>query len=212
MIEQILKELAQYPKCQLIAVSKLQSIEKIRDAYKRGITQFGENYLQEVHPKMIQLSDLKIKWHMIGNIQKNKVKLVVGFFEYLHTVDSLELATKINALANEKKIIQKILIQVNLSKEVSKNGIDSSELEKLVNNISKLPNLKLEGLMTMPPLFSDSELSRPYFRNLKNLANSLNLPELSMGTSSDYKVALSEGATMIRVGSLLFGERPRKHH
>jgi PLP dependent protein len=195
----------------LLAVSKFQTIEKIAELAQQGQKYFAENYVQEALEKIKLLHHLNLHWHFIGHLQKNKVKLIVGQFDLIHSVDSIELAEKISLATLEKKSQQKILLQINLAQEDSKGGFSEEEFKNLLPKIQELPGIKIVGLMTMPPLSNDPEESRPYFRRLRELAGNSNLSELSMGTSSDYKVALQEGATWIRLGTILFGERPRKN-
>ena len=203
--------------CKIVAVSKLQPIAKMRELYSQGQRDFAENYVQEALPKLEELSPLDIQWHFIGRLQRNKVKFVVGSFFLIHSVDTLALAQEINSQAKEKKIQQKILLQVNLSGEETKGGWNRKQLAQDFEALRQLENLEVSGLMTMPPLFPDPEQTRPFFRDLKNLRDELqkSVPccrELSMGTSADYQVAASEGATLIRLGTILFGERPDPLH
>ncbi len=204
----ILQELK--PNQNLLAVSKLQGIEKIINLYDRGQRHFGENYIQEALEKIQKLNKLDIKWHLIGPIQKNKVKFLQKNFEYLHSIDSLELAEKISQKATEINYQQKVFVQINLSKESSKSGFLQSDFDKSWPILNKLQGLKIVGLMTMPPLENEPEKNRPYFKALKKMGQSLNLNEFSMGTSHDYKIALQEGATWIRLGTILFGDRIQK--
>jgi MAF protein len=210
-VQSELKSLATHPRADLLAVSKLQSTEQIRKLAADGQKNFGENYVQEALEKIAELKDLNLSWHFIGHLQKNKVKMIVGQFDLIHSVDSLELAKKISSVAASHGVIQKILLQVNLSQEETKGGFSENEFRQSLNEIQQLPSVQVTGLMTMPPLFSDPDDCRPYFRRLRELADETGLPELSMGTSSDYRVALQEGATWIRLGTVLFGERPRKN-
>lgn len=203
----------------LIAVSKLQPVEKIRNLAAEGQKIFAESYVQEALPKITELKDLHLEWHFIGHLQKNKAKLVVGAFDLIHSVDSLELAETINRLAGGKGLTQRILLQLNLAGEETKGGFSRSEFEKSIPALGNLKNLRIEGLMTMPPLFEDPQMARPFFRELKEIQiktekkYSQQLPdiqELSMGTSADFEIALEEGATLIRLGTILFGERPKR--
>lgn len=199
----------------LIAVSKLQSIEKIRSLYELGQRHFGENYVQESLAKLDQLKSLNIIWHFIGSLQKNKVKNVVGLFEYIHSVDSLGLAEVIDRKASDRKVTQKIFIQLNLAGEDSKGGFSASEFEAACPKLQQLQNIQICGLMTMPPLANSGEQNRPYFNQLRQIQQNtqLQFPScqfLSMGTSSDFLVAVEEGSHFIRLGTILFGERPKK--
>ncbi|GIL16651.1 MAG: UPF0001 protein [Oligoflexia bacterium] len=199
----------------ILAVSKLQSEDQIRALYEKGQRSFGENYVQELTKKMENLANLDIHWHFIGSLQKNKAKYIVGKVDLIHSVDSFELAQALQKEAVKKNVIQNILIQVNIAEEQTKSGIKLSEVKELVEKIKALPNIKIKGLMTMPPLELDPEQARPYFRELRKLRDQLTslspeLTELSMGTSHDYSVAAEEGATWVRLGTILFGERPRR--
>ena len=204
----ILSELK--PSQNLLAVSKLQSTEKIRRLYQEGQRHFAENYIQEALQKIEELAKLEIQWHLIGPLQKNKVKFLKKNFAYIHSVDSLELAQKISEKALEIGHQQKIFLQVNLSGELSKSGFSPQTLSLNWDSLSQLKGLQILGLMTMPPLENEPEKNRKYFQELKKLGQSLNLNEFSMGTSHDYKVALDEGATWIRLGTVLFGDRIKK--
>ncbi|MEZ0392374.1 MAG: YggS family pyridoxal phosphate-dependent enzyme [Pseudobdellovibrionaceae bacterium] len=203
------------PQTQILAVSKLQSVEKIRTLYSQGQRKFAENYAQEALSKQEALKDLDIEWHFIGSLQKNKVKFVVGNFFLIHSVDSLFLAETIDRKAAEKGLIQKILLQFNLAGEASKGGFSLENFSTLLLELKNLKSVEIVGLMTMPPLSEDPEDARPFFKKLSSMRDqfSLNMPQLkqlSMGTSSDYLVAAEEGATIVRLGTILFGERPGK--
>lgn len=201
----------------VLAVSKLQSDESIRALYKQGQRDFAENYVQEFTAKVESLKDLNILWHFIGHLQKNKVKAVVGRVELIHSVDSMELAKILDFQAEKLGLRQKVLIQVNLANEVTKGGFSKNEIVRLWPLLVSFPHLSLNGLMTMPPL-AEPGLVRPFFKELKELFMVLKsmtsshhpFQELSMGTSGDFEVALSEGATIVRIGTILFGERPSK--
>lgn len=204
---------------QIIAVSKLQALDKIRRLHGAGQTAFAENYAQEALLKQETLKDLDIEWHFIGTLQKNKAKMVVGKFVLIHSVDSFELARAISNQAEKIKTSQKILLQVNLAQEITKGGFDRESLLNQWSEIQALPGIEIEGLMTMPPLSDNPEDVRSYFKDLKDLQTELlkrgagrhPLHELSMGTSHDYHVAIEEGATIVRLGTILFGDRPRKN-
>ncbi len=208
----VAKILSEIPKSvTTVAVSKLQSADQVRSmCASHGVRDFGENYVQEAALKIQELKELKIHWHFIGHLQKNKAKSVVGSFDLIHSVDSLSLAQAIHRQADEKKIIQKILLQVNIAEEQSKGGLRPSEVERVFLELQSLTSLAVLGLMTMPPLDTDNRI---YFKALRKLKESLQSgsPDcrfLSMGTSSDYKVAIEEGATHVRLGTILFGARP----
>lgn len=204
----------------LIGVSKLQSIEKMVEAYNGGLRNFGENYVQEFVSKKRDLPQFQkldqINWHLIGPLQSNKLKSVVGEASLIHTVDRFSLAEGMSKLAKLKNVTQKILLQVNISGEESKSGVRSTQVKELIERISQLERLSLEGFMTMPPLVNSPEQNRSYFQELRSLLNTANLQNwgglkpftfLSMGTSQDYEIAIEEGATHIRVGTTIFGER-----
>lgn len=204
----------------ILAVSKLQPEEKIRALYSEGQRIFGENYVQEALDKIEHLQDLSdIQWHLIGHLQKNKAKYVAGKFALIHSVDSLELAQVLSRQCENKNVQQSILIQVNVAQEETKGGFDKDSLKQHWNELTHLPCLKINGFMTMPPLTENPEEVRPYFQELRKLKEELKsqtdlnlhpLNELSMGTSHDYGVAVEEGATILRLGTILFGERPIK--
>lgn len=194
---------------QIIAVSKKQSIEKIRTLFFEGQRLFAENYVQEALKKQKELNDLKIEWHFIGHLQSNKVKSIVGHFELIHSIDSVKLIETINKVAKEKQLIQKILLQVNFSKETTKEGFDEPEVLPVLRNIKKYPHIQVLGLMTMPPLVDTPEENRIYFQKAAKLLRQTNLDVLSMGTSHDFSAAIQEGATYIRLGTILFGEREK---
>jgi len=196
----------------LIAVSKFFGLDAINEANKLGITDFGENKAQELRDKYEILGD-KVTWHFIGTLQRNKVKYAVKAATYIHSVESENLADEINIQAEKLKKVQKILIEVKTSFEESKSGITTdSELLNLVSHCSSLPNIQLVGLMTMAPFTDDTEIIRKSFIELRNLRdrinqNGFNLRELSMGMTNDYEIAIEEGATMLRIGSAIFGQR-----
>lgn len=200
----------------LIAVTKTVEIGKIKEAVDIGLRIFGENRVQEAQKKIPGLksyvSDSGIEWHLIGHLQKNKAKYAVPMFDLIHTIDSVELAEEINRQAEKIDKIQKVLVQVKLSGEETKHGVSEEDLVLLLKKVKAMNNLHLRGLMTIPPFFDDPEKTRPYFRRLRELLKKAenagcNLSELSMGMSNDFEVAIEEGATMIRIGTALFGER-----
>ncbi len=201
-----------FPEAKIIAVSKLQSEENIKKLADLGQKDFAENYIQEFSKKEESLRTLNLNWHFIGHIQTNKLKLITAKTKLIHSVDSLKLLEKINQQSELQKIKTDFLLQINLSKEDTKNGIYLEELDAILNQIPLLKSAQLMGLMTMPPLQNEPKENAPYFKKLRELRDSLftNFPtcrELSMGTSSDYATALEQGATMIRIGTALFGER-----
>jgi pyridoxal phosphate enzyme (YggS family) len=198
----------------LMAVSKTIPPERVHEAIKAGITWFGENYVQEAREKIPAVGQ-NVSWHMIGHLQTNKVKYVVHLFDWIHSVDRIELAKELDKRAAQNQRTLKVLLEVNVSGEVSKNGVEPSRVPELVRQISLMPNLDVQGLMTMPPFFENPEDARPYFialRELRDKIASENIPgiqmkELSMGMTGDFEVAIEEGATIIRVGRAIFGER-----
>src|SRR2546430_16108513 len=188
----------------LIAVTKTVPAEKIREAVGAGIADIGENRLQEALSKREALRDLPLAWHFIGHLQTNKAKKVVEHFDWIQCVDRRELAEKLNHTAAKSL---PVLIEVNMGGEVTKSGIDPSHLQTFIEDLAGYERLRLRGLMTIPPFFDNPEHVRPYFRKLREVSERFNLPELSMGMSHDFEVAIEEGATMVRIGTLLFGER-----
>ena len=199
----------------LIAVTKTQSVAVIRDAVAAGLTVVGENRVQEAIEKAAQLRDLSLEWHLIGHLQTNKVKQAVALFSLIHSVDSERLACEIDRCARLAGKVQNVLIQVNVAGEESKSGVAPSQAEKLALVIDSLPNLRLCGAMTIAPLVEDAEMTRPVFREMRilfeQLREKISRPEdfrwLSMGMTHDYRIAVSEGANMIRIGTGLFGVR-----
>jgi PLP dependent protein len=196
----------------LIAVSKYFGVDAIIEAKKCGLTDFGENRAQELTLKYEKLGD-SVVWHMIGTLQKNKVKYAVNAAELIHSVDSIELVEEINKRAEKIDKVQKILLEVKTSEEETKSGLETeNEIMSLVKRCFELKNIDLKGLMTMAPLTEDANIIRKSFRDLRNLKDQINnkgynLTELSMGMTSDFEIAIEEGATMIRIGSAIFGDR-----
>lgn len=197
----------------LIAVSKTKPIEALKEAYDYGMRDFGENKVQEMCDKMEAMPD-DIRWHMIGHLQRNKVKYIIGKTYLIHSVDSLRLAEEISKESLKKNVTTNILIEVNVAGEESKFGTNDNVANlELLSEISKLPNINIMGLMTIAPYTENAEDNRIYFKQLydfahKDAAQYINgEPVLSMGMSGDYKVAVEEGATYVRVGSKIFGER-----
>ncbi|MDA3846476.1 MAG: YggS family pyridoxal phosphate-dependent enzyme [Vallitaleaceae bacterium] len=198
----------------LIAVSKTRSIPTILKAVDCGMLDLGENKAQEIRDKYNHFST-DVRWHMIGHLQTNKIKYIIDKVVLIHSVDSIKLAKAIDKEASKKQIIMPILIQLNLSHEDSKFGIDESRLYDMVTSIARLTHIKIEGLMTVAPYVVDSEENRPIFRKMKDISvdiaskniDNVSMRMLSMGMSGDYGVAIEEGATMIRVGTSIFGKR-----
>ncbi|MBQ9632189.1 MAG: YggS family pyridoxal phosphate-dependent enzyme [Lachnospiraceae bacterium] len=198
----------------LIAVSKTKPNEILMEAYDEGVRIFGENKVQELVQKMDTLPK-DIEWHMIGHLQRNKVKYIAGRVALIHSVDSYRLAEEINIQALKRGIIIPILVEVNISEEKSKFGVYQEDVRELIRQISELGGVEVRGLMTIAPYVVDPEENRPIFHKIKELAidiereklDNVNMLVLSMGMTNDYEVAIEEGATMVRVGTAIFGER-----
>lgn len=198
----------------LIAVSKTKPVSMIREAMEAGACVFGENKVQELCEKYDELPK-SLHWHLIGHLQRNKVKYIVDKAELIHSVDSLKLAQEISKEALKKQLIVKILVEVNVAGEESKFGTAPEETEALIREIAKLPGIRVEGLMTIAPYVENPEENRMVFRTLRKLAVDIKMKNidnvamdvLSMGMTGDYQVAIEEGATMVRVGTGIFGER-----
>ncbi len=190
----------------LVAISKTVTAAAIETAYKAGIRNFGESRVQDAPSKIEQLEHIRddITWHMIGHLQTNKAKTAVNIFDIIHSVDSLKLAATLNEHSYNKL---PILIQINTGGELSKSGFALHETEKALKEIGGLPNLQIEGLMTIAPWVDDPEEVRPVFRQLRQMRDALGLRHLSMGMTDDFEVAIEEGATLVRVGRAIFGER-----
>ena len=198
----------------LIAVSKTKPVSAIYEVMETGIIDFGENKVQELTDKIETISE-PLNWHMIGHLQRNKVKYIVDKVKLIHSVDSLRLAEQINQEAMKKNVDVDILIEVNIADETSKFGLNTEEVIDLIKKVSTLQNVHIKGLMTVAPFTDNPEENRPYFRNLKQLAVDINcknidnvtMSVLSMGMTGEYEIAIEEGATMVRVGTGIFGER-----
>ena len=199
----------------VVAASKSVPIERLREAIVAGVRIAGENRLQEALPKIDALKGEDITWHFIGQLQRRKVRAVVGVFELIHSVDSLELAVEIDRRAAVAGLRQNILLEINVGKEQSKAGFLVDEVKDVLPRMATLDHVVVQGLMAIPPPVRDAEESRPYFRRLRDLAAQLttqgltntSLTELSMGMSNDYMVAIQEGATLVRLGTAIFGGR-----
>lgn len=193
----------------LIAVSKTVDIPRIKQAISAGIVHFGENYYQEAREK-IPAVDAPVHWHFIGHLQKNKVRGVVPLFEWIHTVDDAELAQEISRRAQALGKQQRVLIEVNVARESQKFGVAAEDVLALAEHVASLPNVRLEGLMGMAPIVERPEQARPYFAELRRLFEQLpkaHRVHLSIGMTQDYEVAIEEGATMVRIGTAIFGPR-----
>ena len=196
----------------LVAVSKTFPSEEVTELFKNGHLDFGENKVQELRQKQEELKDLAIRWHLVGHLQTNKVKYIVDFIHIVHSVDSLKLAIEIDTLAKKRNKVIDILVQVNTSDEDQKSGIESADAKNLCREISGLENVRLKGLMTIGMFTDDEKIIRKNFITLRNLFDELkpvhnNFEYLSMGMTSDYKIAIEEGANMLRIGSAIFGNR-----
>lgn len=198
----------------LIAVSKTKPIEMIQKVYEKGIKDFGENWVQELKDKT-ELMTQPINWHLIGHLQRNKVKYIVDKVTMIHSVDSYRLAKQINDEATKKDICVDILLEVNIAEEETKFGLKSTDVESLVREIATLDRVKIKGLMTIAPFVGNPEENRMIFRKLKQLSvdikskniDNVDMDELSMGMTNDFEVAIEEGATLVRVGTAIFGQR-----
>ncbi len=198
----------------LVAVSKTRPAADIIEAFQAGQTVFGENYIQELTGKLELVAE-PVEWHVIGHLQSNKVKYIAGRVALIHSVDRLSLAEEISRQWGRLGKICDVLIQVNISGESTKSGTTEEGALQLVKDCALLPNIKVQGLMTMPPFFDDPEAARPYFAELRRLSllietagiPGVEMRELSMGMSGDFEAAIQEGATLVRVGTAIFGER-----
>ena len=187
----------------------------VKEAVAAGVTDLGENYIQEARQKINSLAMLPVNWHFIGHLQSNKAKYAVRLFDLIHSVDSLKLANELDKYAKKAGKIQSVLIQVNIAKEETKAGVYVENTRQLLQDISRLENITIRGLMTMPPYFNAPEKARPFFAALRELRDRINdeaipnvsLADLSMGMTGDFETAIEEGATMVRIGTAIFGER-----
>jgi len=199
----------------LIAVSKRKSVEAVMEAIKAGAKHFGENYIQEAIDKIDAIGKDTACWHFIGHLQSNKAKFAVKYFDYIHTVDTIKLAREIDKQAGKISKIQDILVQINIGEENTKSGIKIDDTLKLITQIHTYKNIAVKGLMCMPPYFLDPDQARIYFQQLVRIKDEIldkkyetvSMKHLSMGMSNDFKVAIEEGSTMIRVGTSIFGRR-----
>jgi pyridoxal phosphate enzyme (YggS family) len=199
----------------LLAVSKTMPTEVVAEAIKAGVTDLGENYIQEAKVKINALVTYPATWHFIGHLQSNKAKYAVRLFDLIHSVDSLKLAQELDKYAKKSDKIQAILIQVNVAKEDSKSGVYVEDTIQLLREISRLENISVKGLMTMPPYFNAPEKVRPFFAALrefrdqikKEVIPNISMDELSMGMTGDFEAAIEEGATIVRIGTAIFGDR-----
>lgn len=193
----------------LIAVSKTHPVEVLNEALEAGATIFGENKIQEAETKIMKIGREKAEWHLIGHLQSNKVRKAARLFDLIHTLDSAELAERLERICEEESRAElQVLIQIDLAGESTKNGISEKELPNLLKTLDDCRHLKCKGFMIIPPYDEDVEKVRPFFRRLREIRDEL-LPngELSMGMSHDYETAIEEGSTLVRVGTAIFGER-----
>lgn len=199
----------------LVAATKTVSVERIREGVDAGLSLLGENRVQEALPKIEALAQTQVRWHFIGQLQRRKVRSIIGLFDLIHSIDSLELAHEIDRRAGEAGLVQDVLLEVNVGGESTKAGFRPDDLIQLVATMAPLTHLHIKGLMTIPPPTVEAESARPYFIQLRELAKAVAaetipgvmMDELSMGMSNDYAIAVEEGATLVRVGSAIFGAR-----
>jgi len=199
----------------LVGVTKTVDLDRIKEAVSAGLQLLGENYVQEARNKVDQFGG-RVSWHFIGRLQTNKAKYAVKLFHMIETVDSIKLAVELNRRAQPLGRVIPVLIQLNLAAEQTKGGLKPSDCLPLIHQIAELEHLRVRGLMTMPPFFNDPERARPYFRQLRELSEEIRaagvpgveMAQLSMGMSGDFEAAIEEGATLVRVGTAIFGQRP----
>lgn len=200
---------------ELVAITKTHPTEKVREAIEAGQTLLGESRVQEARAKIPELP-ANIRWHFVGHLQKNKVRQALPLFEMIHSVDSLALARDINRIAEDQGLYPRALLEVNVAGEGNKFGFAPNKLREQMEEVLELPRLSIEGLMCIPPMGDEAEASREYFVDLRKLRDSLEkefnlkLPHLSMGMTNDFPIAIEEGATMVRVGTAIFGERSKR--
>jgi hypothetical protein len=200
----------------IVAVTKTVNHERVIEAYNAGIDTFGESYAQEFRDKYKIVESIlgrKVKWHFVGRIQRNKVKYIVGKVDLIHSLDNIKVADEIDWRAEKLGITVQALVEVNAGEE-SKAGVNFGNVKEFLENLRKLHNIEIEGLMIMPPYFDEPEMSRPYFRKLRELRDGLKkdfpkLNQLSMGMSADFEIAIEEGSTIVRIGTAIFGPRPQ---
>ena len=199
----------------LIAVSKTMPADLVKEAIAAGVSDLGENYIQEARDKVNALATSEVSWHFIGHLQSNKAKYAIRLFDLIHSVDSFKLAQELNKHARKIDKVQAVLVQVNVAKEESKSGVYVEETIELMKQLSRLENISVKGLMTMPPYFNAPDKVRPFFAELRELRDrirkegiaNIGMDELSMGMTGDFEAAIEEGATMVRIGTAIFGER-----
>jgi pyridoxal phosphate enzyme (YggS family) len=196
----------------IVAVTKGHPLQRAREAVAAGLLDLGENRVQEALGKLEAWNGGPVRWHLVGHLQRNKVKLAVGRFALIHSLDSIRLADALEQEAARRGVVQPVLVEVNVAREPQKSGAPPEQAEALVRHAATLPHLALRGMMTMAPLVEDREVIRATFRGLRQMRDQLAtancpLPHLSMGMSNDFEIAVEEGATMVRLGTVLFGER-----
>ncbi|MFN2532858.1 MAG: YggS family pyridoxal phosphate-dependent enzyme [Pyrinomonadaceae bacterium] len=200
----------------LVAITKNHPADVLRMGLEVGMRDFGENRVQEAEAKINEIGRAAVQWHLVGHLQSNKARRAVKLFDVIHSLDNPSLAEQLDRLCSEeRRELLSVMVQVDLGQEEAKSGVDESQVQELVNVIRKCTRLRLIGLMTLPPFFDDPELTRPYFRRLRNMRDEFqrdghfgnNGGQLSMGMTNDFEVAIEEGATMVRVGTAIFGER-----
>jgi hypothetical protein len=199
----------------LVAATKTVTVDRIQEGIDAGLFTLGENRVQEAIPKIAALKETLVRWHFIGQLQRRKVRTVIGLFDLIHSVDTPDLAQEIDRRAGDAGRSQDILLEVNIGDEPTKAGFQPEELVEMIASLPVLPHVRIKGLMAIPPPTADAESARPYFRKLRELSvriAALDLPsvtmqELSMGMSNDYEVAIEEGATLVRIGTAIFGAR-----
>jgi hypothetical protein len=197
---------------ELVAITKTHPTEKVREAFEAGQTLFGESRVQEARAKIAELPS-SLRWHFVGHLQKNKIRHALPLFEMIHSIDSLALAHDMNRIAEEEGIHSRVLLEVNVAGEGTKFGFAPEKLRAEMESLLALPRLLIEGLMCIPPIARQAEASRKYFVQLRGLRDSteeqfnVKLPQLSMGMTDDYAIAVEQGATLVRVGTAIFGER-----
>ena len=200
---------------ELVAITKTHPAERIREAVEAGHTLFGESRVQEARAKIPELPS-NLRWHFVGHLQKNKIRHALPLFELFHGVDSLALAQEMNRIAAEEGMHPRVLLEINMAGEGSKFGFSREGIDAEMEQLLALPRLSVEGLMCVPPLAQEAEASRRFFVQLRELRDSLEkefdlkLPHLSMGMTNDFPIAVEEGATLVRVGTAIFGERPKR--
>jgi pyridoxal phosphate enzyme (YggS family) len=202
----------------LIAITKTHSVPVLKSAIELGVTELGENRVQEAEPKIQEIGRAAAHWHLVGHLQSNKARRAAHLFDVIHSLDSVELARRLDRVCDEEAIkTLKVLIQVDLAREAGKSGIQENELQGLAKVVRQCRHLQLCGLMVLPPFFENADDVRPFFRRLRDLRDELHRQEyfgqldgeLSMGMTHDFEIAVEEGATMLRIGTAIFGERER---